>query len=107
LEYGIDHPGEMSFLISIAKPHITIHTQIDAVHSLQFGSPEEIAAEEFLLLENTRDVVIVNRDDGYLESHPPHIVCDCISYSATRQNTNTTISRESLPALTTSDTHDI
>jgi UDP-N-acetylmuramyl pentapeptide synthase len=36
LEYGIDHPGEMAFLISIVAPDISIHTQIDAVHSLQF-----------------------------------------------------------------------
>lgn len=46
LEYGIDTPGEMSFLLSIAKPHISILTKIDAVHSLQFGNPEEIAKEE-------------------------------------------------------------
>jgi UDP-N-acetylmuramoyl-tripeptide--D-alanyl-D-alanine ligase len=93
LEYGIDHPGEMAFLISIAKPHISVHTQIDAVHSLQFGSPEKIAREEFLLQENTREIAFVNIDDTYLTSIAPHITCDRLTYSATHEKTTTTISR--------------
>lgn len=36
LEYGIDRPREMEFLCSIAKPHISVLTKLDAVHSLQF-----------------------------------------------------------------------
>lgn len=36
LEYGIDRPKEMEFLVSIAKPDIGIFTAIDAVHSEQF-----------------------------------------------------------------------
>ena len=36
LEYGIDRPQEMEFLCSIIKPHISILTKLDAVHSLQF-----------------------------------------------------------------------
>jgi UDP-N-acetylmuramyl pentapeptide synthase len=66
LEYGIDHPGEMAFLISIAKPDYTIHTQIDSVHSLQFGNPDKIALEEFLLEQHTRNTVFLNTDDPYL-----------------------------------------
>jgi hypothetical protein len=54
LEYGIDHPGEMAFLLTIAKPHISVHTQIDSVHSMQFGDPYAIAKEEFLLQQNTQ-----------------------------------------------------
>ena len=54
LEYGIDHPGEMAFLLTITKPHISVHTQIDSVHSMQFGDPHAIAKEEFLLQQNTK-----------------------------------------------------
>jgi UDP-N-acetylmuramyl pentapeptide synthase len=36
LEYGIDRPGEMDFLLGIAKPHIGVFTAIDSVHSEQF-----------------------------------------------------------------------
>lgn len=40
LEYGIDHPGEMDFLISIAQPNIAIITPVESNHLEQFGSLE-------------------------------------------------------------------
>jgi UDP-N-acetylmuramyl pentapeptide synthase len=92
LEYGIDHPGEMAFLLTIAKPDYTIHTQIDSVHSLQFGNPDNIAKEEFLLEQNTRHTVFLNTDDPYLHHVNGTIPCDVISYSASKKNTTTTIS---------------
>lgn len=92
LEYGIDHPGEMEFLLSIVKPHVSIHTQIDAVHSLQFGSPEGIAAEEFLLQQHTLESAFVNVDDTHLARVLPAIVCDRMTYSATHEQTDTVVS---------------
>ncbi len=92
LEYGIDHPWEMEFLLSIVKPHVSIHTQIDAVHSLQFGSPEGIAAEEFLLQQHTLESAFVNVDDAHLARVLPAIVCDRITYSATHEKTDTIVS---------------
>ena len=83
LEYGIDHPGEMQFLISIAKPHISIHTQIDSVHSQQFGDAHAIAKEEFLLQQNTRNIVFLNQEDPYISHVTGTIPCDTITYSAT------------------------
>jgi UDP-N-acetylmuramoyl-tripeptide--D-alanyl-D-alanine ligase len=56
LEYGIDHPGEMDFLLKIAKPHIGVFTAIDAVHSEQFGNPAEIAKEEIKMLKSTLEI---------------------------------------------------
>lgn len=91
LEYGIDHPGEMEFLINIAKPDCAIHTQIDAVHSEQFGNPKNIAKEEFLLLEHARDIVFVNVDDEYLEKYISTISCDIVTYSASGKGKNTTL----------------
>lgn len=91
LEYGIDHPWEMAFLLSIAQPHIGIHTQIDAVHSMQFGDPHAIAKEEFLLQQNTRNIVFVNQDDPFLSHVQWTIPCDVISYSATWETEGTII----------------
>jgi UDP-N-acetylmuramoyl-tripeptide--D-alanyl-D-alanine ligase len=43
LEYGIDHPGEMDFLLSIAHPDIAILTPVESNH-----------LEQFITLENYR-----------------------------------------------------
>jgi UDP-N-acetylmuramyl pentapeptide synthase len=73
----------MAFLLSIAKPQISIHTQIDAVHSQQFGDPHVIAKEEFLLQQNTRNIVFLNQEDPYISHVVGTIPCDVITYSAT------------------------
>ncbi|HCB51944.1 TPA: hypothetical protein DEP21_05280 [Patescibacteria group bacterium] len=65
LEYGIDRPKEMEFLITIAKPHVGIFTAIDVVHSEQFGNPNEIAKEEVKMIQNTREVAFLNENDLY------------------------------------------
>lgn len=65
IEYGIDRPGEMDFLCSICKPHISILTKLDAVHSLQFGSIDEIAHEELKLQHNTILHCYLNTADEY------------------------------------------
>lgn len=50
LEYGIDHPWEMDFLLSITKPDIAILTKIDYVHKEYFWTQEMIAQEKYKLL---------------------------------------------------------
>jgi len=65
LEYGIDRPGEMDFLLTITKPQIGIFTAIDSVHSEQFGNPAEIAREEVKMLKNTSEIWFLNANDAY------------------------------------------
>jgi len=65
LEYGIDRPGEMDFLLDIVKPDIGIFTAIDSVHSEQFGDPQAIAAEEIKMILATKETAFLNRDDAY------------------------------------------
>lgn len=65
LEYGIDRPLEMEFLCSIAKPHISVLTKLDAVHSLQFGTAEDIASEELKLQKNTLLKCYINTSDTH------------------------------------------
>ena len=81
LEYGIDRPKEMEFLLSINKPDIWVFTAIDAVHSEQFWSPADIAEEEVKMVKNTKETVFLNRDDSYARQVSEMIGVDCFSYT--------------------------
>ena len=81
LEYGIDRPKEMEFLLSINKPNIGVFTAIDAVHSEQFGSPADIAEEEVKMVKNTRETVLLNRDDAYAKQVCDRIGVDVLTYT--------------------------
>ena len=81
LEYGIDRPKEMEFLLSINKPDIWVFTAIDAVHSEQFWSPADIAEEEVKMVKNTKETVFLNRDDNYARQVSEMIRVDCFSYT--------------------------
>jgi UDP-N-acetylmuramoyl-tripeptide--D-alanyl-D-alanine ligase len=80
LEYGIDRPGEMDFILKIAHPDIGVFTVIDAVHSEQFGSPDEIAREEIKMALHTKELVFLNQDDPYAMQLLPRIQVDKITY---------------------------
>lgn len=80
LEYGIDRPGEMDFLLTIANPHIGIFTAIDAVHSEQFGNPAEIAREEVKMLKNTLEMGFLNANDAYAIQLKDQLHIDYLTY---------------------------
>jgi len=82
LEYGIDRPGEMDFLVSIAKPHIGIFTAIDSVHSEQFGNPAEIAKEEVKMLKNTLEIGFLNANDPYAIQLKDQLHIDYLTYQS-------------------------
>lgn len=67
LEYAIDRPGDMDYLISIAKPSITVVSAIGdiPVHVEFFGGPEELIAEKAKLVEALPHdgYAILNHDD--------------------------------------------
>lgn len=73
LEYGIDTPGEMSFLLDIVAPDIGIFTAIDSVHSEQFGDPQAIAQEEIKMILATKETAFINRDDDYAVQLYPRV----------------------------------
>lgn len=58
LEYGIDHPGEMDFLLSIAIPDIAILTEIAPNHLEQFGTFEAYKKEKFKLAHAVGELII-------------------------------------------------
>lgn len=67
LEYGIDRPGDMDYLLSIAKPRIGVLTAIGEipVHVEFFKNPEDLRKEKYKLIEALpKDGwAILNHDD--------------------------------------------
>lgn len=73
LEYGIDHPGEMDMLMSIAKPDIAVLLAISKNHVGNFSSYDAYVAEKLKIIEGSK-CVIYNGDDAkirrYLRENP-------------------------------------
>lgn len=67
LEYGIDHPGEMDFLVDIAPPDIAIILNISKNHVVSFPVFRDYI-EEKMKLARAAKRVIYNRDDKFIPS---------------------------------------
>ena len=80
LEYWIDNPWEMDFILKVAHPDIGVFTAIDAVHSEQFGNPQNIASEEIKMALNTKSLVFLNANDEYAQQLAPRIKVDKLMY---------------------------
>ena len=80
LEYGIDNPWEMDFILKVAHPDIWVFTAIDAVHSEQFWNPQKIASEEIKMALNTKSLVFLNANDEYAQQLAPKIKVDKLMY---------------------------
>jgi UDP-N-acetylmuramoyl-tripeptide--D-alanyl-D-alanine ligase len=63
LEYGIDHPGEMDFLLSIAVPDIAVVLAISKNHVANFASYDEYVAEKLKIIPPSKSVIF-NGDDS-------------------------------------------
>ena len=74
LEYGIDHPGEMQFLLSIAIPDIAILTPVESNHLEQFGSLENYRSHKMMLIEHASTRIIH-------ESLRQYVTLDALYYS--------------------------
>jgi UDP-N-acetylmuramoyl-tripeptide--D-alanyl-D-alanine ligase len=94
LEYWIDRPLEMEFLLEIVQPHMGVFTAIDSVHSLQFGNPAEIAKEEKKMIQNTLEFSFLNINDQYAMSLLDDIEIDYLTYQTEAHNSNWDISFE-------------
>jgi len=67
IEIGMNHPGEITPLTRLARPHAAIVTTVEPVHLAHFRDVEEIAdakAEIFLGLE-PGGAAILNRDNAH------------------------------------------
>jgi len=67
LEYGADRPGDIKYLLSIARPNISVITAIGEipVHVEYYGGPDEVAREKGRLIEYlpVGGFAILNGDD--------------------------------------------
>lgn len=68
LEYWVDHPWDMDFLLSIVKPDISIFTKLDYIHAENFPSKEAIWEEKFKLVNATKKKTYLNLDDEFLST---------------------------------------
>lgn len=68
LEYGIDRPRDMDFLLSVVKPDISIFTKLWSIHVQNFWTKEKIGNEKIKLIFNTKYKTYLNFDDEYLKS---------------------------------------
>jgi len=69
IEIGMNHPGEITPLAKMVRPHVAVITTVEAVHSAYFDSVDEIAdakAEIFWGLEDGGTAVL-NRDNAHYE----------------------------------------
>lgn len=67
LEYGADRPGDIKYLLSIARPNVSVITAIGdiPVHVEFYGGPDEVAREKGRLIEYlpVGGFAILNGDD--------------------------------------------
>lgn len=67
LEYGADRPGDLRYLLSIARPNLSVITAVGGVpvHVEFYASPEEVAREKARLIEYlpVAGYAILNYDD--------------------------------------------
>ncbi len=103
LEYGIDRPWEMDFLLNIAKPDIGVFTALDAVHSEQFWDPNAIAEEEVKMPLNTKEIIFLNNDEPYTHQIINNIKIDKLTYQTTGEKPNANITFENSQIITESN----
>ncbi len=68
LEYGIDKPGDMAELCSIAKPDIAVVTGISPVHAEFFADINELVKEKVNIFSHVKQdgLCIINTDSPFL-----------------------------------------
>ena len=69
IELGMNHPGEIAYLSSIARPTVALVTNAQRAHLAGMGSIEAIAAEKGSIYEGLSDagVAVINADDFWYD----------------------------------------
>jgi UDP-N-acetylmuramoyl-tripeptide--D-alanyl-D-alanine ligase len=67
LEIGMNHPGEISPLARLARPHVAVITTVEAVHIEFFENEEGIADEKAAIMDGLEPggAVVLNRDNRH------------------------------------------
>jgi len=82
LEMGVDHPGDMDYLLSIVRPAIGVITVIGQAHLEFFGSQDNIAKEKGKLITSlpSDGWAILNADDRRVSSMADNSQAKIITY---------------------------
>ncbi len=99
-EMGMNHPGEIEPLSRLARPHVALVTNVEAVHLGPMGSLEAIAqakAEIFAGLEPSSTAIINTASNGVeiLKQHAPQHV---LTFNASSDADATLVSLDLTPA---------
>jgi len=82
LEYGIDHPGDMNYLLKIARPEKAIVTAISPTHLEFMGSIMVVAREKGLLVTTLPPIgtAVLNNDDAQVAALASKIKANVLTY---------------------------
>lgn len=83
LEMGVDHPGDMDYLMTIARPHISVLTNIGMAHREFFKSEQAVAEEKRKIIQylDDGDYAILNADSKLVMEQRGATEAQVITYS--------------------------
>ena len=89
LEYGTDHPGDIKYLLKIAKPDTAVLTAIGAEHTEYFKTVEAVQEEELSLLSGLGPdgVAILNADDDLVMKGKDMFKGEAITFGKSKKAT--------------------
>ncbi len=87
LEMGVDHPGDMDYLLGIVRPDVAVLTRIAESHLANFENLGQIAKEKGKLIAALSDagIAILNADDERVMRQAERTSAKIISYGLSPQ----------------------
>lgn len=82
LEFGVDKPGDMQYLLEIVRPDIAMLTNIGSVHLEAFPNKMALQEEKLTLLKSldSNAIAIINQDDQALAANKDKMPCRVMSF---------------------------
>jgi UDP-N-acetylmuramoyl-tripeptide--D-alanyl-D-alanine ligase len=82
LEMGIDRPGDMEYLTSIARPDVAVLTTVGQSHLEHFGDEENLAKEKAVLVKSLKPkgFAVLNYDDERVRKMERHTKARILTY---------------------------
>jgi len=81
VELGVDHPGDMHYLLSMIQPRVAIITTCTSEYISNFGALDRIAKEYAVLVSRVahNGLVILNSDDERIAALRPAGACTVVT----------------------------
>lgn len=88
LEYGVEHPGDMDYYLSIVKPKIAVVTKISPTHIKYFKNVEGVFNEKVKLVKTVdkNGYVVLNADEPMVVKMASHTKAKVIWYGRKAKN---------------------